>query len=42
MVRPMMPQPITDMGYGGMDFLKKFGENLKNNKSAVDDKMQCN
>ena len=35
MVKPMMPQPITDMGYGGMDFLKKFRENLKNNKSPV-------
>ena len=35
MVRPMMPQPITDTGYGGMDFLKKFRENLKNNKSPV-------
>ena len=29
MVKPMMPQPLTDMGYGGMDFLKKFRENLR-------------
>ena len=35
MVQPMIPQPITDMGYGGMDFLRKFQEKLKQNKAPV-------
>ena len=35
MVQPMLPQPITDMGYGGMDFLRKFQERLKQNKVPV-------
>ena len=38
MVQPIIPQPITNMGYGGIDFLKKFRENLKDNKSPVAEK----
>ena len=29
MVQPIIPQPITDMGYGGMDFLRKFRQNKR-------------
>ena len=35
MVQPIIPQPITDMGYGGMDFLRKFRENLRGNKVPI-------
>jgi len=35
MVRPIIPQPITDMGYGGMDFLNKFKGKLKENKAPI-------
>ena len=35
MVRPIIPQPITDMGYGGMDFLNKFKGKLKDNKAPI-------
>jgi len=30
MVKPIVPQPLTNMGYGGMDFLRKFRNNLYN------------
>jgi hypothetical protein len=30
MVRPIVPQPLTNMGYGGMDFLRRFKNNLYN------------
>ena len=35
MVQPIIPQPITDMGYGGMDFLRKFRQNLQSNKVPI-------
>ena len=35
MVQPIIPQPITDMGYGGVDFLRKFKENLRGNKVPI-------
>ena len=35
MVRPIIPQPITDMGYGSMDFLKKFKGKLQDNKAPI-------
>ena len=34
-VQPIIPQPLTDMGYGGMDFLRKFKQNLKSNKVPI-------
>ena len=35
MVRPIIPQPITDMGYKGMDFLQKFKGKLQDNKAPI-------
>ena len=35
MVQPIIPQPLTNTVYGGIDFLKKFRRNLKDNKSPV-------
>ena len=35
MVRPIIPQPITDMGYKGMDFLQKFKGKLGENKAPI-------
>jgi len=35
MVKPIIPQPLTNMGYGSMDFLKKFKGKLKDNKAPI-------
>ena len=35
MVRPIIPQPITDIGYKGMDFLQKFKGKLQDNKAPI-------
>ena len=35
MVRPIIPQPITDMGYKGIDFLQKFKGKLQDNKAPI-------
>ena len=35
MVRPIIPQPLTNMGYGSIDFLKKFKGKLQENKAPI-------
>ena len=34
-VKPIIPQSLTDTGYSGMDFLRKFRQNLQSNKVPI-------